>query len=142
VFMPGAVLDLVDASGNECTLSPGDVVQVRAAPAPGAQAVNATVLASKGGYECASDGTVRMPLADLQESENYMRQTIEQGMADLQAKQGTGNLPPAPAAAQGALVNAGFAAGAPPPDANVEAEIAEQAGAADLAERETADAQQ
>jgi hypothetical protein len=40
------------------------------------------------------------------------------------------------------LVNAGFAAGAPPPDTNVEAEIAEQAGAADLAERETADAQQ
>lgn len=142
VFMPGSVLDLVDASGNECTLSPGDVVQVRAAPAPGAQAVNATVLASKGGYECGSDGTVRMSLADLQESENYMRQTIEQGMADLQAKQGTGNLPPAPAAAQGALVNAGFAAGAPPPDANVEAEIAEQLGAADLAERETADAQQ
>jgi hypothetical protein len=122
--MPGSVLDLVDASGNDCTLSPGDVVQVRAAPAPGAQAVNATVLASKGGSECAADTSVRMPLADLQESENYMRQSLEQGMADLQAKQGTGNLPPAPAAAQGALVNAGFATGAPPPDANAEAEIA------------------
>jgi hypothetical protein len=144
VFMPGSELDLVDASGSECSLSPGDVVQVRAAPAPGAQAVNATVLASKGGYECATDTTVRMPLTDLQEGENYMRQTIDQGMAELQAKQGTGNLPPAPAAAQGALVNAGFAAGAPPPDRNVEAEITEQINAADLAERETvrADAQQ
>ena len=144
VFMPGSVLDLVDASGNDCTLSPGDVVQVRAAPAPGAQAVNATVLASKGGTECRSDMSVRMPLADLQESENYMRQTLEQGMADLQAKQGTGNLPPAPAAAQGALVNAGFATGAPPPDPNVEAEITQEATAADQAERESlsADAQQ
>ena len=144
VFMPGSELDLVDAGGNECTLSPGDVVQVRAAPAPGAQAVNATVLASKGGYECATDTTVRMPLTDLQEGENYMRQTIDQGMADLQAKQGTGNLPPAPAAAQGALVNAGFATGAPPPDPNVEAEITQEANAADQAERESlsADAQQ
>jgi hypothetical protein len=144
VFMPGSQLDLVDAGGNECTLTPGDVVQVRAAPAPGAQAVNATVLASKGGYECATDTTVRMPLADLQESENYLRQTIDQGMADLQAKQGTGNLPPAPAAAQGALVKASFAAGAPPPDSNVEAEITEEVNAADLAEKEsvTADAQQ
>ncbi len=142
VFMPGSVVDLVDASGNECTLSPGDVVQVRAAPAPGAQAVNATVLASKGGRECATDGTVRMQLTDLQESENYMRQSIEQGMAELQAKQGTGNLPPAPVGAQGALVKAGFAMGAPPADANVQAEIAEEASAADLAERESADAQQ
>jgi hypothetical protein len=144
VFMPGSVLDLVDAGGNECTLSPGDVVQVRAAPAPGAQAVNATVLASKGGYECATDRSVRMPLADLQESENYMRQTLEQGMADLQAKQGTGNLPPAPAAAQGALVNASFATGAPPADPNAEAEITQEANAADQVERESlsADAQQ
>jgi hypothetical protein len=142
VFMPGSVVDLVDASGNGCTLSPGDVVQVRAAPAPGAQAVNATVLASKGGRECATDGTVRMQLTDLQESENYMRQSIEQGMAELQAKQGTGNLPPAAVGAQGALVKAGFAAGAPPADANVQAEIAEQASAADLAETESADAQQ
>jgi hypothetical protein len=65
-------------------------------------------------------------------------------MADLQAKQGTGNLPPAPAAAQGALVNAGFATGAPPPDPNAEAEITDQANAADQAERESlsADAQQ
>jgi hypothetical protein len=137
VFMPGSVLELADGSGNDCALSPGDVVQVRAAPAPGATAVNATVLVSKGGNECATDSSVRMPLADLQESENYMRQTLEQGMADLQAKQGTGNLPPAPAVAQGALVNAGFATGAPPPDANVEAEIVQAANAADQAERES-----
>jgi hypothetical protein len=144
VFMPGSVLDLTDVSGNDCMLSPGDVVQVRAAPAPGATAVNATVVASKGGNECATDMSVRMPLADLQESENYLRQTIELGMADLQSKQGTGNLPPAPPAARGALVNASFATNAPPPDPNAESQITEQMNAADQAERESvsADAQQ
>ena len=83
-----------------------------------------------------------MALTDLQEMQNYMRQTVEQGMADLQARQGTGNLPPAPATAQGAAVAAGFAANLPPPDANAAAEIAEQAAAADRAEGEetTADA--
>ena len=136
VFMAGSNLDLVDGSGNECTMSAGDVVQVRAAPAPGAQAVNAAVLASKGGSECEPGSTVRMGLADLQEMQNYMRQTVDQGMADLQARQGTANLPPAPASAQGAPVSAGFAVGAPPPDANVQAELAEQAAAADQAERE------
>jgi hypothetical protein len=142
VFIAGASLDLVGAGGDECTLSQGDVVQVRAAPAPGAQAVNATVLGSKGGSECAPDTTVRMALTDLQEMQNYMRQTVEQGMADLQARQGTSNLPPAPATAQGAAVSAGFAANLPPADANAAAEIAEQAAAADQAEREetTADA--
>ena len=136
VFLAGAVLNLVDGSGNECMLSPGDVVQVRAAPAPGAQAVNATVLASKGGAECAPDTTVRMALTDVQEMQNYMHQTIDQGMANLQAKQGTGNLPAAPPAAQEAPVSAGFAVGAPPPDPNVAAEIAEQGAAADQAEKE------
>jgi hypothetical protein len=138
VFVTGAALDLVDAGGNECLLTPGDVVQVRAAPAYGAQAVSATVLASKGGNECAQDSTVRVGLIDLQEMENHMRATIELGMADLQSRQGTGNLPAAPAAVLGPPVNAGFAASGPPPDANVGAEIAAQLGAADQAENEDA----
>jgi hypothetical protein len=142
VFVAGGDLDLVGGGGDECTLSQGDVVQVRAAPAPGAQAVNATVLASKGGTECAPDTSVRVALTDLQEMQNYMRQTVEQGMADLQAKQGTANLPAAPATALGAAVSTGFASNLPPPDANAATEIAEQATAADQAEREetTADA--
>jgi hypothetical protein len=133
VFMSGSSLDLVDGSGNECTLTQGDVVQVRAAPALGAQAVNATVVASKGGNECAPETTVRMALADLQDMQNYMRQTVDDGMAQLQARQGTGNLPAAPA---GGVVSAGFVQGAPPADPNAQAEIAEQAAAADVAERE------
>lgn len=142
VFMAGSNLYLATASGNECTMSAGDVVQVRAAPAPGAQAVNATVLASKGGSECAPDTTVRVPLNDLQEMQNYLHQTVDQGMADLQARQGTGNLPAAPPSALGAPVSAGFAVGAPSPDVNAQAEIDAQAVAADQAEREAVAAAQ
>ena len=135
VFLAGSNLDIADGSGNECTISTGDVVQVRAAPAPGAQAVNATVLASKGGNECAPGMMIRVGLPDLQEMQNYMHQTVDQGMADLQGRQGTSNLPAAPASAQGAPVSAGFAVGAPPPDVNVQAEINAQGAVADQAER-------
>ena len=143
VFMAGSTLDVAGGSDSECTISAGDVVQVRAAPAPGAQAVNATVLASKGGNECAPGMMVRVGLPDLQEMQNYMHQTVDQGMVDLQGRQGTGNLPAAPASAQSAAVSAGFAVGAPPPDVNAQAEINAQGAVADQAERDSivADAQ-
>ena len=140
VFVAGSDLDLVDASGRECMVTQGDVVQVQTPPAPDAVQANAIVLASKGGNECAPASTVTVALTDLQEMQNHMRETIDQGMADLQAKQGKGGLPAAPAADRGAPVDAGFAAGAPPPDSNAGAEITAQAGAADQAEKEDAGA--
>jgi hypothetical protein len=136
VFVSGSDVDALGGGGDECIVGPGDVVEVRAAPYPGSQVVNATVLASKGGQDCPTNSTVRIALPDLQEMQNYMRQTVDQGLADLQAKQGTGNLPAAPPAALSAPVDAGFAAGAPPPDADAAAEITAQASAADQAEKE------
>jgi hypothetical protein len=136
VFVAGSDLDLVDASGRECMVTQGDVVQVQTPPAPDAVQANAIVLASKGGNECAPAASVTVALTDLQEMQNHMRETIDQGMADLQAKQGKGGLPAAPAADRGPPVDAGFAAGAPPPDANAGAEITAQTGAADQAEKE------
>jgi hypothetical protein len=138
VFIAGSTLDVVDGSGDDCVLSQGDVVRVRAAPAPGAQAVNATVVASKGGDECAPDGTVRIAIADLQEMQNHMRETLDQGMEQLQSRQGAGNLPAAPAGALSAPVAAGFTQGAPAADPNAQLEIAQQASAADMAEKESA----
>ena len=135
VFLAGGNVDAANGSGDECTISAGDVVQVRAAPAPGAQAVNATVLASKGGSECATGSMVRVNVSDLQEMQNYMHQIVDQGVEDLQAHQGTGNLPAPPATAQGTAVSAGFAVGAPPPDADAQAQINAQAAIADQVEK-------
>jgi hypothetical protein len=67
--------------------------------------------------------------------QNHMRETLDQGMAELQAKQGQGGLPAAPATATGAATVAQFAAAAPPPDANAGNEIAQQSQVAAQAEQ-------
>ena len=54
------------------------------------------MLLSKGGHECAKSDTVSVSLADLQEMQNHMREIIDQGLHELQAKQGTGGLLAAP----------------------------------------------
>jgi hypothetical protein len=59
-------------------------------------------------------------------------------MGDLQSKGGKGGLPAVPASAKAPPVKAEFAAIAPPPDPNAEAEIQKQAKEADAAEAEVA----
>jgi len=123
VFVAGGNLDVTDANGQECAVSDGDALQLRTAPPSDATAANLVVLSSKGHPECQISLTVSVQLTDLQEMQNKMRETIDQGLQDLQAKQGTGGLPAAPPSAQGAPVTSQYAAVAPPPDANVAADI-------------------
>jgi hypothetical protein len=75
-------------------------------------------------------------LADLQDMQNHMRETIDQGLQELQEKQGKGGLPAAPPSAMAPPVNTAFAQSAPPPDTNAVAEINQQLKDADLAEQE------
>jgi hypothetical protein len=98
--------------------------------------VKVVVLASKGGRECPKGDLVSVNLQDLQDMQNHMRETIGQGMKELQAKQGKGGLPAAPAAAKAAPVKTAYAANAPPPDPNAAAEIQQQSQEADQAEKE------
>lgn len=136
VLVAGADLDLVATSGQECAFSQGDVVRVVGPPGANADTLNATVLASKGGKECAVALTVAVPVSDLQDMENHMREQVDDGLAELQKKQGKGGLPAAPAGSSAAPAQAAFAAGAPPPDASAKDEIGQQASAADQAEKE------
>ena len=115
-FVAGAALDLVDANGQECAISDGDVLQLQTPPPSDATAADLVVMASKGGNECQKSSTVTVQLTDLQEMQNQMRETIDQGLQDLQAKQGKGGLPPAPPSAQVKPTEAEYAAIAPPPD--------------------------
>jgi hypothetical protein len=140
VFVAGQDLDVVDAGGNECALSEGDAIQLTGQTAPDAQAATLAVLASKGGKECSKGDTVSVNLPDLQEMQNHMRETIDQGMQELQKKQGTGGLPAAPASAKAAPVESPMAAIAPPPppEDEVKAEIQGQSQEADKAEKEAA----
>jgi hypothetical protein len=143
VFVVGAALDVVDASQTECTLSDGDVLGLQTAPPTDAKAVDLVVLSSKGGQECQKQAVVSVAFEDLQEMQNHMRETIDQGLQELQAKQGKGGLPAVPSSAQAAPAPALYASIAPPPDLNAATEIQQQAQQADQAEKEvTAEATQ
>jgi hypothetical protein len=140
VFVAGQDIDVTDAAGNECALSEGDAIQLTGQTAPDAQAATLAVLASKGGKECPKGDTVAVNLTDLQDMQNHLRETIDQGMQELQKKQGQGGLPAAPASAKAAPVESPMAAIAPPPppESEVKAEIQGESQEADKAEKEAA----
>jgi hypothetical protein len=131
VFLVGAALDVVDSSGTECALSDGDVLRLQSAPPADSNAADLVVLASKGGQECPRSDSVSVPLDSLQEMQNHMRETLDQGLQELQANQGKGGLPVAPGGAQ--LSPAAYTTIAPPADPNAAAEIQQEAQQADQA---------
>jgi hypothetical protein len=138
VFVAGSDLDLVADSGQECAVSQGDVLEVAQSPAADATAATAIVLSSKGGKECLKSTNVTVAFTDLQDMQNHMRETIDQGMGEMKDKQGKGGLPSAPPSAQAAPTQSAYAAVAPPPDPNAAAEIKEQDTQAGQAEQEVA----
>jgi hypothetical protein len=136
IFVVGAPLDVVDSSQNECSLSDGDVLALQSAPPADAQAADLVVLASKGGQECQKQATVSVALTDMQEMQNHMRETIDQGIKELQAKQGKEGIPAPPASVPSQPAQAPYDAIAPPPDPNAATEIQQQADQADQAEKD------
>lgn len=82
---------------------------------------------------------VSIAIPDLQEMQNRMRETLDQGLADLQKRQGQGGIPAEPAAAARPPVDAPYAAAAPPPDPNIASEVSQQAQSAAQAEGEVLD---
>ncbi len=140
VFVVGDGLDLTDSTGAECAVSEGDALALRTPPPSDATAANLVVLASKGGKECRSGGTVSVNLTDLQEMQNHLRETIDTGLKELQSKQGQGGLPAAPASAKAAPTQSPYAAVAPPPDPADATAIQQQSQQADAAEAEVTQA--
>jgi hypothetical protein len=136
VFVTGKDLDVVDAVGTECALSEGDALQLTGQTAPNADSATLAVLASKGGKECTKGDTVSVTMADLQDMQNHMRETIDQGMGELQAKQGKGGLPALPPSANVPPAKTMLAMDAPPPDPAAATQINQQWGEADKAEQE------
>jgi hypothetical protein len=136
VFLAGENLDVTDTSGQECVLSDGDVLSLQNAPLANATSANLVVLASKGAPECKISLTVSVQLTDLQEMQNHMRESIDQGLQKLLTLQGKGGIPTAPPSAQSRPALAAYAAAAPPPDPSAAAEIQQQAQLADQAEKE------
>lgn len=119
VFVASNILD-VPSSDGQCAIAEGDVIQLNGPVASNAVTANLVVLASKGN-DCRKGSIVAVGLADLQEMQNHMRETIDHGLGELQSKQGKGGLPTAPPAATKPPVATDFADIAPPADPNAEA---------------------
>jgi len=114
VFVVASDLDLVDDTGRRCMMSEGDVVQILSAADAESGTAPGIVLSSKGGVECTQSAKVDIALDDLQEMQNHMRATIDEGLKNT-PRGGIEN-PVIPA----------FAGAAPPADANAKSEIEKQ----------------
>jgi hypothetical protein len=136
VFVVGADLDLTDAAGNECAVSEGDALQLTGPAGADADTATLAVLASKGKKECPKGDTVSVAFADLQDMQNHMRETIDAGLGELQAKGGKGGLPAVPPSAAAPPKKAAFAMDAPPPDPDAANQISQSWGESDKAEQE------
>ena len=134
IFVVSAPLDLASNAGG-CPVTEGDVLQLNPGTPPNSPSANLMVLASKG-LDCRKGSVVTVGVADLQEMQNHMRQTIDQGLGELQKNQGKNGLPPAPASAAAPPTPTAYAAIAPPPDPNVASELSQQTKEGDEAERE------
>ena len=129
---------VVSPRSGECALTEGDVLQMAAPPAANSATADLAVLASKG-QDCNKGWIVSIAIPDLQDMQNHMRETLDQGLADLQSRQGQGGIPAAPPAALAPGTQPAYAAAAPPPDPNIASEVSQQAASAAQAESDVLD---
>ena len=87
---------------QECPLVEGDVLQVTQTPSQDSEWAEVMVLASRGS-SCPKGSYVSVRTVDLQEMQNSMQATIDQGMAKLQADQGRDGMPMLPPRSAGVL---------------------------------------
>ncbi len=96
VFVVAYSLDVtVPATGQECSLTAGDVV-MRLADAPDAnQTVTASIQSTKKA-DCPTGQTAAIGVQDLQEMHNQFQAQLDAGLKTLADKGGTGGLPKPP----------------------------------------------
>ena len=93
---------LAYANGQEIFLSEGDVLQLQGAPPPGASYADVLVMASRD-PGVPKGSMVSVSLQDLQEMQNHMRASIDQGLGDPAGPAGPGRAAAAAAAEPGHL---------------------------------------
>jgi hypothetical protein len=131
VFVVSNNLDTT-ANGQECELTPGDVLfRIGDTPSEN-QTITMKVTSSKAS-DCPVRSTVEIAVEDLQEMQNDFRAKLDDGMDNLAKDQGKGGMPAAPDTA-----TSSSGAPAPTPDsANyVQDQLQQQQAAANAAEGE------
>jgi hypothetical protein len=127
---------LVNSGLRECTLSEGDVIQTLGVPPMNSPVADARVLASKPA-ECRKGSVVSIQLPDLQEMQNYMRETVDRGLGDLQARGGQSGLPAPPPNSAGTIETQ--LAAQVQPDNNAAQELTQAEQEANAAEQNVVD---
>jgi hypothetical protein len=122
VFVVGQDFDAIDGGGQPCVVATGDAVLVMGG-SPVREGAVLVEIAASNGRGCRAGSMVSVDIASLQELENQMRETVDQGLDELYAHAGQKGLPALPPSAAVAPVSAPYANAAPPPDANVAAEL-------------------
>ena len=130
LFVVSSNLGVSTTEGQECELTPGDVI-TRIDDTPGDDSkVKVSVMSSKPG-DCSVGSSPRVEVSDLQEMHNSFREQLDSGLKTLADKSGTGGLPKAP----DTQTSAGEVA-PPAPDRNIDAQLADQQKEATQAEAE------
>lgn len=135
-FLAGQEIDVVDASGLECAITDGDIVELTSKPGLQDTTANVTVLASKGGKDCARGSQVAVGVDDLQEMDNHLREQVDSGLQQLATQQGKNGLPAAPADALAPPTDTVVAQAAPPPETNGAQQLAQQDAQGSASEQE------
>jgi hypothetical protein len=95
VFVVASNLDVATPDGDECELTPGDVI-TRIDDTPGSDdKVQVRVTSSKEG-DCARGSKPVVAVADLQDMHNRFREQLDAGLKQLAENQGKNGLPAAP----------------------------------------------
>jgi hypothetical protein len=97
---------LAYAGNQECPLVEGDVLQLVETPALGSEWAEVKVLSSRGS-SCQKGSYISVRTTELQEMQNHLAASMENGMAKLQADQGKDGIPALPAQARG-IVKASY----------------------------------
>ncbi len=132
VFIVSSNLNVSAEDGQECALTPGDVITRIDDQAGSDNGVEVKVNSSKK-EDCHPGAKPRVQVSDLQEMHNHFREQIDSGLKMLADNQGKGGLPKAPDIS----TTAGEVA-APVPDKDVEAQLQKQQTEADQAEKDAA----
>ena len=115
--------DLVAYSGNqEVPLLQGDVIQLLRTPNPNSEMADVRLLATHGRL-CPKGSILTVRTVDLQELQNHMQATIDQGLEKLQSDQGRNGIPELPPQAVG-VVNPSYS-GDVHPDSSAQNDLAQ-----------------
>jgi len=118
----------VSSDGQECQLTPGDVIKRTSDTPDDDRKVTATVSSSKKS-DCAAGQEIAIGVDDLQEMHNKFEEQLDNGMKELSNKQGQNGLPKAPE-----TKTTPSDVPEPAPDASAAKALEEQQSAADQTE--------